>query len=133
MKGHRAVTLPGLPRFTGGAVGYLGYGAASWFEPVLGDLGQGVDGADDAGFMVFDTVLAFDHVQHRILIIANARIAPGDEVIFSEHAFLVYKIATQANSAVPVMSSATWMRGKARPAAASPISPSASMSTRSNT
>src|SRR4029077_18965448 len=64
----------------GGAVGYLGYGAASWFEPVLGDLGTAEDGADDAGLMVFDTVLAFDHVQHRILIIANARITPDDDL-----------------------------------------------------
>jgi anthranilate synthase component 1 len=72
--------VPDLPRFTGGAVGYLGYGAASWFEPVLGDLGEGADGADTAGFMVFDTVLAFDHVRHRILIIANARIASGDDL-----------------------------------------------------
>ena len=71
MTDFRSPFVPDLPRFTGGAVGYLGYGAASWFEPVLGDLGEGVDGADDAGFMVFDTVLAFDHVQHRILIIAN--------------------------------------------------------------
>ena len=31
----------------------------------------------EAGFMLFDTVLAFDHVQHRILIIANARITRG--------------------------------------------------------
>jgi anthranilate synthase component 1 len=35
---------------------------------------------DEAGFMVFDTVLAFDHVQHRILIIANARITPDDDL-----------------------------------------------------
>jgi anthranilate synthase component 1 len=72
--------VPDLPRFTGGAVGYFGYGAASWFEPVLGDLGRGEDEADDAGFMLFDTVLAFDHVQHRILIIANARITPDDDL-----------------------------------------------------
>ena len=80
MADFRAPFVPGLPRFTGGAVGYLGYGAASWFEPVLGDLGQGSDGADDAGFMVFDTVLAFDHVQHRILIISNARITADDDL-----------------------------------------------------
>ena len=30
--------------------------------------------------MIFDTVLAFDHVQHRILIIANARITPDDDL-----------------------------------------------------
>src|SRR5262249_58912797 len=78
MADFRSPFVPELPRFTGGAVGYLGYGASSWFEPVLGDLGTGVDGADQAGFMVFDTVLAFDHVQHRILIIANARITPDE-------------------------------------------------------
>ncbi len=80
MADYRSPFVPELPRFTGGAVGYLGYGAASWFEPVLGDLGQGSDGASTAGFMLFDTVLAFDHVQHRILIIANARITPDDDL-----------------------------------------------------
>ena len=80
MADFRSPFVPDLPRFTGGAVGYLGYGAASWFEPVLGDLGASVDGADTAGFMLFDTVLAFDHVQHRILIIANARITADDDL-----------------------------------------------------
>ena len=80
MADFRSPFVPDLPRFTGGAVGYLGYGAASWFEPVLGDLGKGADGADDAGFMVFDTVLAFDHVQHRMLIIANARVTADDDL-----------------------------------------------------
>jgi anthranilate synthase component 1 len=80
MTDFRSPFVPDLPRFTGGAVGYLGYGAASWFEPVLGDLGDGADGADPAGFMVFDTVLAFDHVQHRILIISNARITADDDL-----------------------------------------------------
>src|SRR5205809_4493239 len=80
MTDFRSPFVPDLPRFTGGAVGYLGYGAASWFEPVLVDLGAGVDGADEAGFMLFDTVLAFDHVQHRILIIANARITADEDL-----------------------------------------------------
>jgi len=80
MADFRSPFVPDLPRFTGGAVGYLGYGAASWFEPVLGDLGDSSDGADTAGFMLFDTVLAFDHVQHRILIIANARITADDDL-----------------------------------------------------
>src|SRR6266511_854513 len=83
--------VPELPRFTGGAVGYLGYGASSWFEPVLGDLGSSNDGADTAGFMLFDTVLAFDHVQHRILIIANARIT-ADEDLESLYQFACAKI-----------------------------------------
>src|SRR5687768_17874592 len=35
---------------------------------------------DQAGFMVFDTILAFDHVKHRILAIANARIRQGEDL-----------------------------------------------------
>ena len=77
MAGYQAPFVKGLPRFTGGAVGYLGYDTAAWFEPV--PLVPSVD-EDDAGFMLFETVLAFDHVRHRILIIANARIAPGDDL-----------------------------------------------------
>jgi anthranilate synthase component 1 len=91
MADFRSPFVPDLPRFTGGAVGYLGYGAASWFEPVLGDLGQGTDGADDAGFMLFDTVLAFDHLRHRILIIANARVT-ADEDLESLYQFACAKI-----------------------------------------
>src|SRR5216117_1153769 len=91
MADFRSPFVPELPRFTGGAVGYLGYGASSWFEPVLGDLGVADDGADQAGFMLFDTVLAFDHVQHRILIIANARIT-ADEDLESLYQFAVAKI-----------------------------------------
>jgi len=37
-----------------------------------------------------------------ITMLANAYLLPGDEVLFSEHAFLVYRIAALANSAVPV-------------------------------
>src|SRR5919106_3789675 len=82
--------VPGLPRFTGGAVGYLGYDAASWFEPVK--LQESTEpGQEEAGFMLFDTVLAFDHVRHRILIIANARIV-GDEELESLYQFACAKI-----------------------------------------
>src|SRR6516165_8268185 len=42
MADFRSPFVPDLPRFTGGAVGYLGYGAASWFEAVHGDLGARV-------------------------------------------------------------------------------------------
>ena len=81
--------VPGLPRFTGGAVGYFGYDAAAWFEPVT--LQPATEVEDEAGFMLFDTVLAFDHVRHRILIIANARIT-GDEDLESLYQFARAKI-----------------------------------------
>jgi anthranilate synthase component 1 len=81
--------VPGLPRFTGGAVGFIGYDASPIFEPALRDAWQraswsGADGGtgteDDAGFMLFDTVLAFDHVKHRILVVANARVTADEDL-----------------------------------------------------
>ena len=89
MAGFHSPFVPGLPRFTGGAVGYVGYDAAAWFEPVELQPAQRED--DEAGFMLFDTVLAFDHVRHRILIIANARIS-GDEDLESLYQFACAKV-----------------------------------------
>lgn len=48
-------------------------------------------------------VVSGDGSDALLTMLANAYLRPGDEVVFSEHAFLVYKIATLANSAVPVM------------------------------
>src|SRR6188768_1787114 len=70
--------VPDLPRFTGGAVGFLDYDAAEWFEPAV-RLDKPQTDRDQAGFMVFDTVLAFDHVKHRIVAIANARLRAGED------------------------------------------------------
>src|SRR6478735_8278308 len=83
MADFRAPYVPDLPRFTGGAVGYLAYDAAHWFEAVptaTGPLEGPAAAADLAVFMLFDTVLAFDHAQHRLLIIANARITADDDL-----------------------------------------------------
>ena len=84
MSDYRAPLVPGMPRFTGGAVGFLGYDAAAWFEPGLEAVwerrGAPSAGDDQAAFMVFDTILAFDHVRHRILVIANARVDPGTDL-----------------------------------------------------
>ena len=91
MNSYQSPFVPGLPRFTGGAVGYLGYDTAAWFEPSTKRPNDTPIDRDDAGFMLFDTVLAFDHVQHRILLIANARIS-GDEDLRSLYQFACAKI-----------------------------------------
>jgi anthranilate synthase component I len=81
MDGFKSPSVPGLPRFTGGAVGFLGYDATPWFEPVPLAPGAAPDETEPtAGFMVFDTVLAFDHLRHRILLISNARVRPDDDL-----------------------------------------------------
>src|SRR5258708_15050964 len=103
MAEFRAPFVQGLPRFTGGAVGFIGYDASIRFEPVLEEswknaawtkpeAGSGkLEAEDEAGFMLFDTVLAFDHVKHRILIIANARVT-ADEDLSALYQFACAKI-----------------------------------------
>jgi anthranilate synthase component 1 len=62
----------GLAPLAGGAVGFLAYDAARWFEPVLekgGDSsGSGGVDCDDAVWMFYRTVLAFDRVRQRVEI-----------------------------------------------------------------
>jgi anthranilate synthase component 1 len=97
MAEFRAPYVPDLPRFTGGAVGFIGYDTSIRFEPALAEAWSRAswirtDGQDDeAGFMLFDTVLAFDHVKHRILIIANARVT-ADEDLGALYQFACAKI-----------------------------------------
>src|SRR5215210_3981571 len=65
---RRLARRPGLAPMAGGAVGYLGYEAARWFEPVLEKDLKPFEGRDDAVFMFFRTVLAFDRVRQQIEI-----------------------------------------------------------------
>jgi anthranilate synthase component I len=60
---------PGLSPFAGGAVGYVGYEAAQWFESALReDKTLALDAATDAVWMFFRTIIAFDRVKQRIEI-----------------------------------------------------------------
>src|SRR5436190_13840782 len=59
-----------LPRFSGGAVGYVGYEAARRFER-LPTAPRDVLRLPEAAFSIYDTVVCFDHVRHSLLVIAH--------------------------------------------------------------
>jgi histidinol-phosphate aminotransferase len=59
--------------------------------------------AEVSGLPADRIVASGDGSDALLTMLANAYVQPGDEVIFSEHAFLVYKIATLANSGRPVI------------------------------
>jgi anthranilate synthase component 1 len=72
--------LPNAPRFTGGLVGYLGYEAVRYFEPILKpgmNHAAGFDrtsqpaGVPDGIYLLADMVIAFDHARRSIFLIAN--------------------------------------------------------------
>ena len=69
----RSVEVPGLPRFHGGAVGYLGYEAAGHFERLPTPEGDGI-GVPQSWLMFTDTLLVFDHLMHTIKVVSHVRL-----------------------------------------------------------
>ena len=77
-RGRSLARRPGLVPFAGGAVGYLGYDAAQWFEPALRDDNtQPLDPPTDAVWMFYRNVIAFDRVKQRLEIVS---------IVFTEEA-----------------------------------------------
>ena len=71
MQEYRPVTVPGLPRFVGGAVGYFSYDMVRTFEE-LPALRKDSLGLPDFAFLLTDTLLIFDNVSQKIKVVANA-------------------------------------------------------------
>ena len=69
------VEVPGLPRFSGGAVGYFGYDTVRFVER-LPDTAERKLAIPDMLLLFSDNLVVFDHVQHKLLVIANMQI-PG--------------------------------------------------------
>jgi anthranilate synthase component 1 len=65
----KTVAGDGLPRFGGGVVGYAGYDLVRFFEPVPEKTRDDL-GAPDAFFLLSDTVVIFDHVEHSLKVVA---------------------------------------------------------------
>ena len=72
------VPVPGLPRFTGGAVGFLGYDIVRSLERI-GTPPPDDRNLPDAVMMVAETVLALDNAFHTAIVIANVRVPAGAE------------------------------------------------------
>jgi len=70
---YRPVPNPGLPRFYGGAVGFIGYDIIRFFERMPEREKPGL-GLPDLFFMITDTLVIFDNVTHRIKVVSNAHI-----------------------------------------------------------
>lgn len=68
---YRPVALPGLPRFVGGAVGFLGYDVVRQFERLPANAPD-VTHLPQVRFMIFDTLVIVDHVKMQLIVLANA-------------------------------------------------------------
>jgi anthranilate synthase component 1 len=76
---YRPVVVDGLPRFYGGAVGYLGYDMVRYFEQLPARAPKDLN-TDDATFLITDTLIIFDNVRHTIKVVACALTAGKDDL-----------------------------------------------------
>ncbi|MEL7562238.1 anthranilate synthase component I [Dehalogenimonas sp. 4OHTPN] len=83
LAGRKLAGQPDLPRFCGGAVGYLSYEAAGKFEK-LPPPGTDSLGLPEAVFMLTETFLVFDHVSHRIRVVSLMPLDGDLDAAYSE-------------------------------------------------
>ncbi|TWJ32723.1 anthranilate synthase component I [Geobacter argillaceus] len=73
MARFQPVEIAGIPRFFGGAVGYLGYDMVRFFERLENDKPAFI-GAWDSYFLITDTIVIFDNVRQKIQVVSNAHL-----------------------------------------------------------
>ncbi|MCK4460554.1 MAG: anthranilate synthase component I, partial [candidate division Zixibacteria bacterium] len=67
---YKPVRVEGLPRFTGGAVGYFSYDTVRWLENIP-DANPDEIGLPMMRFALYGKIIAFDHLKQEILLIVN--------------------------------------------------------------
>jgi anthranilate synthase component 1 len=70
---YKPVPDPSLPRFYGGAVGFMGYDIVRFFEELPAREKPGLD-TPDTFFMITDTLVVFDNITHMIKVVSNAHV-----------------------------------------------------------
>ncbi len=73
---YRSPKILGMPSFTGGLVGYFSYEMIGYAEPKLKLKESDID---DYHLMLFDKVIAYDHLSQKISVIANYRTEDGEQ------------------------------------------------------
>ncbi|MBM4433248.1 MAG: anthranilate synthase component I, partial [Chloroflexi bacterium] len=80
---YKIVPVSGLPRFCGGAVGYLAYEAVTRFEELPSPESDPLK-LPEAVFMLVDTLLVFDHVTHKIKVLSHVHLDGDIEKAYKE-------------------------------------------------
>lgn len=71
LSGYKSPRFSYLPSFTGGLVGYFSYDYLGYSEPAVRGQAKDTENFKDVDLMLFDKVIAFDHVRQKIVLIVN--------------------------------------------------------------
>lgn len=102
MDRYTPVPLPKLPRFIGGAVGYLSYDIVRSFERLPNTATDDLN-LPDGAFMLADTLVMFDHVKHQLLILSNAHNEGDPEAAYQAAIERIEAIAARLRAPLPAI------------------------------
>ena len=91
----RPVRVAGLPRFHGGALGFMAYEVARYFEPKLPRPESDPQGFPESVFLFVDTLLVFDHLQHTIKVVSHVRLDGDIEASWRQAAFKIDELVAR--------------------------------------
>jgi len=97
----RLVGVDGLPRFTGGAVGYLSYEAIRHFEPRVPQAEADVLGLPEALFMFVTTMLVFDHLRHTIKVVTHCRLDGDIDAAYRQATWRIDEVVERLAQPLP--------------------------------
>lgn len=78
LAGYRSPRFDYLPSFTGGLVGYFSYDYLGYSEPSVKCDVEDTEDFKDVDLMLFDKVIAFDHLRQKIILIVNMSLDHGE-------------------------------------------------------
>jgi anthranilate synthase component 1 len=90
----KLVSVPGLPRFHGGAVGYMSYEVSRYYER-LPDPEVDPQALPESFFLFTDTMLVFDHVQHSIKVVSHARLDGDIEASYRQATWKIDELVSR--------------------------------------
>ncbi|HEX2914757.1 MAG TPA: anthranilate synthase component I [Chloroflexia bacterium] len=120
LKAYQLVEAPGLenelPRFYGGAVGYLGYEAVGYFEKLPRQESNPV-GVPEGMYLFVDTMVVFDHLKRKIKLVAHVHLDGNIEKSYAEAVERIEKLAERLAGPVPM----ELVQGKVEGAVSGPV------------
>jgi len=101
MDRYKPVHQPDLPRFVGGAVGYLSYDAVRRFERLPDDNPDELH-LPEMAFMIAHTLVVFDHARQRLQVISNVDLTRGDvRTAYRRAAARIDEVVARLNAPLP--------------------------------
>ena len=113
----KPAAVASLPRFLGGAVGYLGFECVRYFEPRVVQSPVDKLGLPESVFLFVDTLLVFDHLKHKIQVVSHARLDGDIAKAYAEAVERIDRLVGRLEQPLP-SSAVRAGAGKGRPYAA---------------